>query len=161
MTRKLRIEGWAAIYGEPDLKGEIVAPGAFAASLRFFGPAQVKMLAQHHNDKPIGRWLALEERARGLYAVGEITRRTQAGAETAHLIEEGILDGLSIGFNTIRARETKGGRKIIEAALWEISVVTFPMAPYARLVKPFAASDEAQIAEFAASVRAAARLLTA
>jgi HK97 family phage prohead protease len=161
MTRKLRIEGWAAIYGEPDLKGEIVAPGAFAASLARYGVHNVKMLAHHDNDKPIGRWLALEERAKGLYAVGEITRATQAGAEIAHLVEEGILDGLSIGFNTIRARETKAGRKIVEAALWEISVVTFPMAPRARLVKPFAASDEAAIAEFAASVRRAARLLSA
>jgi HK97 family phage prohead protease len=161
MTKKLRIEGWAAIYDEPDLKGEIVAPGAFGASLAYFGPAQVKLLSQHDNDKPIGRWLALEERGRGLYAIGEITRATQAGRETAHLIEEGILDGLSIGFNTVRARETKRGRKIVEAALWEISVVTFPMAPHARLTKPFAASDEAAIAEFAASVRRAARLLSA
>lgn len=161
MTRKLRIEGWAAIYDEPDLKGEIVAPRAFSDSLARYGAAQVKMLSQHDNDKPIGRWLALEERARGLYAVGEITRATQAGRETAHLIEEGILDGLSIGFNTVRARETKRGRRIVEAALWEISVVTFPMAPHARLVKPFAASDEASIAEFAATVRRAARLLSA
>ncbi len=161
MTRKLRIEGWAAIYDAPDLKGEIVAPGAFAASLAMVGPAQVKMLSQHDNDRPIGRWLALEERAKGLYAIGEITRLTQAGRETAHLVEEGILDGLSIGFNTIRARETKSGRKILEAALWEISVVTFPMAPQARLTKPFAAADEAAIADFAASVRRAARLLSA
>ena len=161
MTRKLRIEGWAAIYYEPDLKGEIVAPGAFSASLARVGPSQVKMLAQHDNDKPIGRWMALQERGRGLYAIGEITRATQAGAEIAHLIEEGILDGLSIGFNTLKARETKSGRRIVEAALWEISVVTFPMAPHARLVKPFAASDEAAIAEFAASVRRAARLLSA
>lgn len=161
MTRKLRIEGWAAIYDEVDLKGEIVAPGAFAASLARFGARDVKMLSQHDNDKPIGRWLALEERAKGLYAIGEITRATQDGRETAHLIEEGILDGLSIGFNTLKARDTKRGRRIVEAALWEISVVTFPMAPRARLTKPFAASDEAAIAEFAAGVRRAARLLTA
>lgn len=161
MTRKLRIEGWAAIYDEPDLKGDIVAPGAFAASLGRAGPEHVKMLSQHDNEKPIGRWLALEERARGLYAIGEITKATQAGREIAHLIEEGILDGLSIGFNTVRARETKRGRRIVEAALWEISIVTFPMAPHARLTKPFAASDEAAIAEFAAGVRRAARLLDA
>jgi HK97 family phage prohead protease len=162
MTRaKLRIEGWAAIYDEPDLKGDIVAPGAFRTSLAAIGPARVKLLNQHNNDTPIGRWLRLDEKKRGLYAVGEITRATQAGRETAHLIEEGILDGLSIGFNTVKARQTKDGRRILEAALWEISIVTFPMAPHARLVKPFAASDEASIAEFAASVRRAARLLSA
>jgi phage head maturation protease len=45
--------------------------------------------------------------------------------------------------------------------LWEVSIVTFPMAPHARLTVPFAASDEAAIAEFAAAVRRAARLLSA
>jgi hypothetical protein len=161
MTRKLRIEGWASIYGEADLKGDVIAPGAFRASLDRLGPSQVKMLSQHETETPIGRWLAFEERGKGLYAIGEITRETQAGRETAHLIEEGILDGLSIGFNPVRAETLKGGRRIIEAALWEVSIVTFPMAPRARLTVPFAASDEAAIAEFAATVRRAARLLSA
>ncbi|MDZ7629697.1 MAG: HK97 family phage prohead protease [Parvularculaceae bacterium] len=161
MTQKLRIEGWAAIYSAADLKGDIVAPGAFAGSLGLLGPSQIKMLSQHASDTPIGRWLAFEERAKGLYAIGEITRETQAGAETAHLIEEGILDGLSIGFTAVKSEAVKGGRRILEAALWEVSIVTFPMAPAARLTVPFAASDEAAIADFAATVRRAARLLTA
>ncbi len=161
MTRKLRIEGWAAIYGAVDLKGDIVAPGAFAASLKRMGAGQVKLLAQHANENPIGRWLAFEERGRGLYAIGEITRETQAGRETAHLIEEGILDGLSIGFTAIKSEKAPGGRRIVEAALWEVSIVTFPMAPHARLTVPFAASDEAAVAEFAAAVRRAAEILSA
>lgn len=161
MTAKLRIEGWAAIYGAADLKGDIVAPGAFARALAASGPSQIKMLSQHASDTPIGRWLSFEERARGLYATGEITRETQAGAETAHLIEEGILDGLSIGFSAVRTQALTGGRRILEAALWEVSIVTFPMAPAARLTVPFAASDEAAIADFAATVRRAARLLSA
>lgn len=161
MSDKLRIEGWAAIYDEADLKGDVIAPGAFRASLARQGASQVKMLAQHASETPIGRWLDFEERQKGLYAIGEITRATQAGRETAHLIEEGILDGLSIGFTAIRAETLKGGRLIREAALWEVSIVTFPMAPRARLTVPFAASDEAAIAEFAAAVRRAARLLSA
>lgn len=161
MTRKLRIEGWAAIYGAVDLKGDIIERGAFSASLQRMGASQVKLLAQHSNDNPIGRWLSFEERAKGLYAVGEITRETQAGAETAHLIEEGILDGLSIGFTAVKYEALKSGRRILEAALWEISIVTFPMAPHARLTVPFAASDEAAIADFAATVRRAAQLLSA
>jgi HK97 family phage prohead protease len=161
MTRKLRIEGWAAIYGAVDLKGDVIEPGAFAASLKRMGAGQVKLLAQHANENPIGRWLSFEERERGLYATGEITKLTQAGAETAHLIEEGILDGLSIGFTAIKSETLKGGRRILEAALWEISIVTFPMAPAARLTVPFAATNEAAIADFAATVRRAAQILSA
>ena len=50
-------------------------------------------------------------------------------------MKTGALDGLSIGFRTVKARtEPKTGvRRILEADLWEISVVTFPMLPSARV----------------------------
>jgi phage head maturation protease len=50
------------------------------------------------------------------------------------LMRSGAIDGLSIGFKTIKARADGGGiRHIHEADLWEISVVTFPMLPSARV----------------------------
>ena len=48
----------------------------------------------------------------------------------------GAIDGLSIGFRTVRATAAKERRlraTILEADLWEISVVTFPMQPGARV----------------------------
>lgn len=47
----------------------------------------------------------------------------------------GALDGLSIGYRTVRGRtDAKTGiRSLIEVDLWEISVVTFPMLPEARI----------------------------
>ena len=51
------------------------------------------------------------------------------------LIERRAVDGLSIGFRTVRAtREGKGGvRKLWQIDLWEISIVTFPMLASARI----------------------------
>ena len=51
------------------------------------------------------------------------------------MIREGAIDGLSIGFKTVRATKDQaaGIRTIHEADLWEISVVTFPMLPEARV----------------------------
>ena len=51
------------------------------------------------------------------------------------LIERRAVDGLSIGFRTVRAtREGKGGqRKLWQIDLWEISIVTFPMLDRARI----------------------------
>jgi hypothetical protein len=45
------------------------------------------------------------------------------------------MDGLSIGFKTVRAKTdpVSGVRTILEADLWEISVVTFPMLTVARV----------------------------
>ncbi len=50
-------------------------------------------------------------------------------------MKSGALDGLSIGFRTVRAsRDAKSGvRRVLEADLWEISIVTFPMLPSARV----------------------------
>jgi HK97 family phage prohead protease len=47
----------------------------------------------------------------------------------------GAIDGLSIGFRTVRGRtDAKTGmRQLIEVDLWEVSVVTFPMLPAARV----------------------------
>lgn len=51
------------------------------------------------------------------------------------LMKAGALDGLSIGFQTVKAKTDgkTGVRRILEADLWEISIVTFPMLPSARV----------------------------
>ncbi len=46
----------------------------------------------------------------------------------------GAIDGLSIGYRTLRAeRDAKGQRLLAELDLWEVSLVTFPMLPEARV----------------------------
>ena len=57
----------------------------------------------------------------------------------------GAIDGLSIGFKAVRARRDRprGVRRIEQIDLWEISIVTFPMLPEARVsavITPRAAS---------------------
>lgn len=49
------------------------------------------------------------------------------------LIEKRAVDGLSIGFRTVRATREGGLRKLWQIDLWEISIVTFPMMDAARI----------------------------
>jgi uncharacterized protein len=50
------------------------------------------------------------------------------------VIEAGAIDGLSIGYKTIRAtKDSSGTRHLSEVDLWEVSLVTFPMLPSARV----------------------------
>lgn len=130
-----RFEGYASVFGVRDLAGDIVMPGAFRASLATRGAAGIKMLYQHHAAKPIGVWSRLEETPRGLYAVGRILPEIARGRELLALMRAGALDGLSIGFHTLKARreERSGVRRLYEIDLWEISIVTFPMQPAARI----------------------------
>lgn len=126
------IEGYGAIFDVPDLSGDVIRPGAFGKLI----PAlvgRVKMLAQHAAEAPVGRWVRMEEDARGLKVRGEIFTDTDAGRNLHRLLLGGALDGLSIGFKPVRSRRTRTGREITQADLWEVSVVTFPMAPGARI----------------------------
>ncbi len=128
------IEGYAAIFGAPDLNGDVIAPGAFKKTLTKRAQP-VRMLYQHAAEAPIGRWTAFVEDARGLFVTGEILLASPTAREVHALLSGGAVDGLSIGYQTVKARKgsRSATRRIIEAELWEVSVVTFPMAAGARV----------------------------
>ena len=125
--------GYAAIFGNEDLGRDIIVKGAFAKSLTRRPAAKVKMLRQHDPEEPIGVWLDLVEDSKGLRAKGKLILDTVKGRETLALMRAGALDGLSIGFRTIKDRfdRAKGIRFVEEVDVPEISIVTFPMNPRA------------------------------
>lgn len=126
--------GYASLFGAVDLGKDVVERGAFAASLKARGACGVRMLFQHDPAEPIGVWTELREDARGLFVRGRLDLGVQRAREVLALLRGGGLDGLSIGFRTVRARRDAAGlRRVLEADLWEISVVTFPMQPLARV----------------------------
>jgi HK97 family phage prohead protease len=54
--------------------------------------------------------------------------------EAAALLEAGAIDGLSIGYRTVKSNNDKAGKRhLSELELWEVSLVTFPMLPDARV----------------------------
>ncbi len=128
--------GYASLFGVEDLSHDIVEKGAFLASLSRRGPSGVKMLYQHDPAEPIGRWTDIRETSKGLKVTGQLMTNLSRGREVLHMMREGILDGLSIGFRTVKARKDRksGIRRLVKVDLWEISVVTFPMQPNARVV---------------------------
>ena len=68
-------------------------------------------------------------RRAGLHVTGRLDRNVQRARELFSLLETQGLDGLSIGFRTVRARRDRASasRLLTEIDLWEISLVTFPM----------------------------------
>ncbi len=127
--------GYASLFDKTDLGNDRVMRGAFKRSIEQRKPGGIRMLFQHNPDKPIGVWEELKEDERGLFVRGRITSDVASGMEVLSLMRAGALDGLSIGFKTKRARRNakSGIREILEVDLWEISVVTFPMLPEARV----------------------------
>jgi HK97 family phage prohead protease len=135
LKRDGTFSGYASIFGEVDLGKDAIERGAFRKSLSERGPEGVRMLFQHDPSEPIGAWKTIREDGRGLYVEGVLADGVARAREVHQLLKNAALDGLSIGFRTVRARtDAKSGvRRILEADLWEISVVTFPMLPSARV----------------------------
>ncbi len=127
------IEGYASLFDRQDLAFDLVRRGAFAASLISKGAPGVRMLFQHDASEPIGVWDSILEDHQGLWVKGRVFSDGPLGRTAAALVRRGAIDGLSIGFRTRRARKRAQVRELLEIELWEVSIVTFPMLPQARL----------------------------
>lgn len=128
-------EGYASLFNIVDLGGDVVAPGAFRDSLRARGARGIKMLFQHDANEPIGVWDEIREDARGLFVRGRLMLDVARAREVLALMRAGALDGLSIGFKAIKGQRAPhtGIRRLTRIDLWEISIVTFPLLPEARI----------------------------
>lgn len=131
-----RIEGYASLFGVRDQSGDVVVPGAYVRSLKTIKThgRNIKMLWQHNPGEPIGVWDDVHEDQHGLYVKGRLLTDVSRAREAAALVEAGAIDGLSIGYKTVRsAKDDRGQRLLSEVELWEVSLVTFPMLPQARV----------------------------
>jgi HK97 family phage prohead protease len=149
--------GYGSVFNVEDGGGDIVMPGAFAASLAEHARrgTTVKLLWQHRSDEPIGVWLDIREDNHGLVCRGQIISSFDRGRQALELMRRGAIDGLSIGYECKvwewdADGETQGSeygpmmgpygcypsqgiRRLKEIDLWEVSVVTFPMNVDARV----------------------------
>jgi uncharacterized protein len=128
-------EGYASLFDVVDLSKDVVLPGAFSASLERRGTQGIRLLWQHDPAEPIGLWLKIAEDRHGLYVRGRLNPGVARAREVLALLREGAVDGLSIGFRSERSRKDprSGVRRLERIDLWEISLVTFPMLPQARV----------------------------
>jgi len=121
-------EGYASTFNNVDNGYDVVMPGAFTKSLQCRPASRVKMLWQHDVTQPIGVWNHVAEDSKGLFVKGRVLREVQKGAEAYALMKEGVIDSMSIGYQTLESDYTNSGiRQLKELGLMEVSLVTFPM----------------------------------
>ena len=130
-------EGYASVFNNTDLGNDVIKTGAFKKSLRKRGVKGVKLLYQHKTDMPIGIFEEIKEDEHGLMVKGKLALKTQAGQEAYELLKMGALDAMSIGFRAnpdeVSYDKRTNKRMIGEVDLMEISLVTFPMNPQAKV----------------------------
>ena len=129
--------GYASTFGNKDLGGDIVAPGAFAKSIK--KNKSIIVLADHTPSvkSNIGFGFDMSEDDKGLLTTTELNLEKEAGRETYAMIKQakevGYKIGLSIGYSIKESDWDEKSRTLTlkELDLWEYSVVIFPMNPKA------------------------------
>ena len=136
-------DGYAALYDVEIDRGFYMmelAPKCFSKSTG--EPNKIVILSQHDSWTPIGKAAKFDEQEKGLWMDFQINTEVQAGAEVDSNIRNGVLTGLSVGFDVIKVEiEKRGGEgaagyevdRIVEAKLREVSCVTFPAIDGARI----------------------------
>lgn len=139
------IEGYGSVFGVRDNYDDVIAKGAFDATLKEHRAAGTMpaMLWQHDSCEPIGVWESMTEDDKGLSIKGRLALDTVRGKEAHALLKMGALNGLSIGFMSKQwayDRETDV-RTLTEIELWEVSLVTFPANEKARVTNVKSADE--------------------
>lgn len=128
-------EGYASLFNILDQGHDVIVPGAFKEGLQAKGIRNIKLLWQHESSDPIGCWVEIQEDIRGLFVRGYLNPKIARSRDVLTLLKDGAIDGLSIGFELKQffIDPTTNIRYVQKVNLWEISIVTFPMLPQARI----------------------------
>lgn len=158
----MTFSGYGSIAGNVDFYGDVVAHGAFADTL-----AEVKssgnwppMLMQHGGGfmgggaddmTPVGIWTDMSEDGTGLKVHGKLAD-TQRGRDVYTLLKmepRPAITGLSIGYIakdwSPRSKPEDPRRTLKKVDLVEVSLVTFPANPKARVSSVKSAMTEREI----------------
>lgn len=126
----VRLAGYAALFDRVDRGGDIVRRGAFQRTL---GEAAhpLPLLWQHRPDRRIGSVTFVQEDRRGLRVIAALD---DAADEALAGLASGAVRGLSFGYRVRRALGT-APRELFDLDLVEVSLVSVPMMPGARVHK--------------------------
>lgn len=147
-AERMSFTGYGAVFNNIDSYGDIIEPGAFKRTLAEARKTKSlpAMLLQHggwgisaDDLTPIGIWTEFEEDEKGLLVTGKLAE-TQRGLEAYGLLKmtpRPALNGLSIGYRakkfTMGTKPGEPRRRLHEVELIEVSLVTFPANPKARV----------------------------
>lgn len=130
--------GYGSVFGNVDLKGDVIIPGAYAEVLKSGGP--VPVYVNHgwmRGELPVGTWSDLKEDERGLHGSASLVMQMPSAVNAYWGVKSGLVSGLSVAIipdsKTVE-RRSDGARVIHRIkALKEISIVTEPANESARV----------------------------
>ncbi len=127
-----KFAGYASVWDVVDSYGDAVAKGAFRKTLK--ENDSFPMLWSHDIMSPIGIIKGREDKT-GLIVEGQLNLDVQRAKEVRSLMKQGAINGLSIGYQTMKedVDRENGTRILKEIKLWEISPCVFQACPGAEI----------------------------
>lgn len=128
-TKQGIVSGYFAVFGNKDLDGDIIEPGAFTKTIQERGPKGkqlIKYLLDHDKNKAVARIDELFEDSKGLYYVAKIGSHS-LGQDFGKMVESGIINQHSFGFSIIKDQydQMSKANRIKEVKMFEGSAVQF------------------------------------
>jgi HK97 family phage prohead protease len=123
------VSGYFAVFGNKDLDGDIIEPGAFTKTIMERGPEGkqlIKYLLDHDKNKVVAKITNLYEDNKGLRYEAKIGTHA-AGQDFQKMIESELINQHSFGFRTIKEQFDQQAKAnlIKEVMMYEGSAVQF------------------------------------
>lgn len=123
--------GYASVFGEKDSWGDVVQPGAFKKTIKEH-KGWFPLLWYHDVTQPLGS-LQVAEDEKGLRVEeGQLNLDVAKAREVYSLMKQQPVppvQGLSIGYETVKEKVTDDERQLKEISLWETSLLVFQACP--------------------------------
>lgn len=129
--------GYGSTSGNVDLGNDVVTKTAWDS---LCDGTEFPALDHHKQDSPLGLITVFKD-STGLRVRGQLNLDVQRAREVRSLMKQGALTGLSIGYQVRDSYKAGGIRYLTKLDLLEVSVVTFPMNPKARITGVKAAKE--------------------
>ena len=143
-AQKWSFSGYASVYGSVNDHGFAIAKGAFD-SLIERGDRPVMFFNHNTRSVPIGKWVGIESDDYGLKVTGELSQSIRMASDVHAALIEGLINGLSvsIGWYDEDEQPLSDGTVVVNKIdqMPEISLVTFPADPNARIYEALSADE--------------------
>lgn len=125
------ISGYASVFNVVDQHNDSIKPGSF----KTLDKDKIKFLWQHKADEPIGIIKEVIQNKVGLFFRAKLILDLPLARKAYDLIKAGVINGVSIGFQSVKSYKKDEVRFIEDIDLWEISLVTFPANKHAAITE--------------------------
>lgn len=136
-SKEGEFSGYGAVFNNVDNGDDVILPGAFT-KVKQTSDNKLRIALYHDLTQIIGK-ADFSQDDNGLYVEGKINMGVTYAKDAYHLMKDGVLDGMSVGFNILPGgakfedQEDTLIRFISKAELWEVSVVPFGMNEEAKI----------------------------